>query len=48
MEYKNICISETNYNLLKKLGHTGDSFNDVLNKILKNETESNGGLINVK
>jgi predicted CopG family antitoxin len=49
MTYKNICISETNYRLLKELGHTGDSFNDVLTKILKSETKkSDGDLINVK
>jgi predicted CopG family antitoxin len=39
MSYKNICISETNYKLLKELGHTGDSFNDVLTKILKSEVK---------
>ena len=45
MTYKNICISETNYKLLKERGHTGDSFNDVLPKILKNE---DGDLIDVQ
>jgi predicted CopG family antitoxin len=49
MTYKNICISETNYRLLKELGHTGDSFNDVLTKILKSETRVlDGDIINVK
>jgi predicted CopG family antitoxin len=49
MSYKNICISETNYKLLKELGHTGDSFNDVLTKILKHGTKQlDGDLINVK
>jgi predicted CopG family antitoxin len=33
-KYKNICISESNYKLLKELGQAGDSFNDVLTKIL--------------
>lgn len=32
---KQIAISEDNYNILKKLGGTGDSFNDVLTKILR-------------
>jgi predicted CopG family antitoxin len=43
MTYKNICISETNYRLLKELGHTGDSFNDVLSKLLgsKNDKDHN-------
>jgi predicted CopG family antitoxin len=49
MTYKNICISETNYRLLKELGHTGDSFNDVLTKLLKSETKVlDGNLNNVK
>jgi len=33
-KYKNICIFESNYKLLKELGRAGDSFNDVLTKIL--------------
>jgi predicted CopG family antitoxin len=33
-KFKNICISESNYKLLKELGQAGDSFNDVLTKIL--------------
>jgi hypothetical protein len=49
MSYKNICISETNYKLLKVLGHTGDSFNDVLTKILKSEVKiQDGDFIDVK
>lgn len=32
---KHIVISEENYQILKILGSTGDSFNDVLNNILK-------------
>ena len=33
--FKNIIISETNYNVLKQLGSTGESFNDVITSILK-------------
>jgi predicted CopG family antitoxin len=33
---KMIAISEENYLTLKRLGSAGDSFNDVLSKILKN------------
>lgn len=33
--FKNILISETNYNILKQLGSTGESFNDVITSILK-------------
>jgi predicted CopG family antitoxin len=48
-QYKNICISVSNYKSLKKMGQAGDSFNDVLTKILKNVTElQNGDSINVK
>jgi predicted CopG family antitoxin len=31
-----ISISYENYRMLKRLGNTGDSFNDVLTKILQN------------
>jgi predicted CopG family antitoxin len=31
---RNIAISEDNYQKLKTLGKTGDSFNDVLSKVL--------------
>jgi len=34
MRLKHIVISEKNYQLLKELGKTGDSFNDVITKIL--------------
>lgn len=34
-KFKNILISETNYNVLKRLGGTGESFNDVITEILK-------------
>jgi hypothetical protein len=33
---KMIAVSQENYLLLKRLGSTGDSFNDVLNEVLKN------------
>ncbi|HEY7573308.1 MAG TPA: hypothetical protein VH796_18255 [Nitrososphaeraceae archaeon] len=33
--FKNIIISETNYNILKQLGSTGESFNDVITNVLK-------------
>ena len=48
-KYKNICVSESNYKTLKELGQAGDSFNDVLTKILKSEVKLlDGDLINVK
>ena len=31
-----ISITHENYELLRNLGQTGDSFNDVLSKLLKN------------
>jgi predicted CopG family antitoxin len=34
-KYKTIAVSPTNYLILKDLGKTGDSFNDVLSKVLK-------------
>jgi predicted CopG family antitoxin len=35
IRFKNIVVSETNYNVLKKLGDAGESFNDVITDILK-------------
>lgn len=35
LKYRNIVISIDNYLILKKLGRTADSFNDVLSRILK-------------
>jgi len=32
---KRIVVSEQNYLALKKLGHAGDSFNDVISKLLR-------------
>jgi predicted CopG family antitoxin len=37
-KYTNIAVTETNYLALKRLGQTGDSFNDVLTRLL----EANG------
>ena len=34
-KYTTISISEENYWILKKMGFAGDSFNDVLDRILK-------------
>jgi predicted CopG family antitoxin len=39
MSLKHIAISEENYEILKDLGKAGDSFNDVLNKLLHTEKE---------
>src|SRR5215216_2093861 len=35
--FKRIVISERNYLALKKLGYAGDSFNDVISKLLRIE-----------
>jgi predicted CopG family antitoxin len=32
---KTIVISETNYNKLKMLGYAGDSFNDIISRLLE-------------
>ena len=41
ISHKTIVVSKKNYDALKKLGHVGDSFDDVigalLSKIVKNE-----------
>ena len=36
---KHIVISEDNYRILKTLGSTGDSFNDVIENILKGKKD---------
>jgi predicted CopG family antitoxin len=36
-----IAVSYENYQALKELGRTGDTFNDVLSKILKNNYSPN-------
>jgi predicted CopG family antitoxin len=33
---KQIAVSKQNYILLKRLGQAGDSFNDVVSRLLKN------------
>jgi predicted CopG family antitoxin len=35
LKLKRIVISEHNYLALKKVGHAGDSFNDVISKLLR-------------
>jgi predicted CopG family antitoxin len=35
---KQIAVSKQNYILLKSLGQAGDSFNDVVSRLLKNTT----------
>jgi predicted CopG family antitoxin len=37
LKLKRIVISERNYFALKELGHAGDSFNDVISKLLRIE-----------
>jgi len=34
-----ISISKSNYEILKNLGKTGDSFNDVLTRLLKSKNK---------
>ena len=38
-QYKQILIDSGNYNALKEMGKTGDSFNSVISKLIKNFTE---------
>jgi predicted CopG family antitoxin len=38
--FKNIVISEQNYQALKLMGNVGDSFNDVITNLIENK---NGG-----
>jgi predicted CopG family antitoxin len=35
LRLKRIVVSEKNYVALKRLGHAGDSFNDVITKLLR-------------
>lgn len=37
LKLKRIVVSEQNYVSLKRLGHAGDSFNDVISKLLRIE-----------
>jgi predicted CopG family antitoxin len=41
--YKTIAVSHTNYSILKDLGKTGDSFNDVLTSVLKSASVQKKG-----
>jgi predicted CopG family antitoxin len=40
--FKNIVVSKATYQALKMLGRTGDSFNDVIEKLVQNK---NGGAV---
>ena len=37
---KLIAVTNENYNSLKKLGNAGDSFNDVVTKLLKESSKN--------
>ena len=37
--YRQILIDNDNYNALKEMGQTGDSFNSVISKLIKNFNE---------
>lgn len=39
VKLKQIVIDESNYQALRKLGQTGDSFNDVITRVLKRVTD---------
>ncbi len=41
--YRQILFGNDNYNALKEMGQTGDSFNSVISKLIKNFKE---GVIN--
>jgi hypothetical protein len=40
---KQIAIDERNYELLRSLGKTSDSFNDVITELLRSMVENHGG-----
>jgi hypothetical protein len=42
--YKNIIITNENYDRLKKLGNTGDSFNFVITQLLNKTLQSGDGV----
>ena len=50
LKLRQIAVSEENYLILKSLGKAGDSFNDVVTKILKllkqQQTDTSGQLKN--
>jgi len=39
MSLKHIVVSEKNFQKLKNLGKAGDSFNDVISNLLRDENE---------
>ena len=39
---KHIVVSEANYQAIKNLGKAGDSFNDVISRLLKGVLEKHG------
>jgi len=39
--FKHILVDEKNYASLRKLGKTGDSFNDVISQLLKEANKCN-------
>jgi predicted CopG family antitoxin len=41
----NIAVDDNNYQALKNMGRVGDSFNDVVTRLLKMVRESNGGRV---
>jgi hypothetical protein len=43
-ELKRIAVSRKNYHRLKLLGHAGDSFNDVVTKLLEKESHEEDGV----
>jgi predicted CopG family antitoxin len=43
-KYKQILVAVDNYNALKELGRTGDSFNDVVGRLI-NRFKNEGGKV---
>ncbi|HET6589820.1 MAG TPA: hypothetical protein VFG45_06630 [Candidatus Nitrosocosmicus sp.] len=41
--YKQILIDSDNYEVLKEMGKTGDTFNFIIRKLLKNFNKEEGG-----
>jgi predicted CopG family antitoxin len=39
----NIAVDDNNYQALKNMGRAGDSFNDVVTRLVKMAMENNGG-----
>jgi predicted CopG family antitoxin len=40
-KFKNVAVSQNNYQILKSLGRAGDSFNDVITKLLLKKRSRN-------